>query len=118
VAVLRGGFLAGLLLGPPVFCLISQSSSFDCHTQQITFSRQNFKRFEDFLTTVLTIFPSLYAGFDRVNHSKSIFITTENDHAGETLMLAPFFSLAPQCPQFFHSRIDTGGTLLKTSWRR
>jgi len=38
-------------------------------------------------------------GFDRVNHTKSIFITTENRHAGETFMLAPLlFSLAPQCP--------------------
>ena len=52
-------FLAGSLLGPPVFCLISRSSSFDWHILQITFSQQNFKRFEDFLVTVLTIFTSL-----------------------------------------------------------
>ena len=37
--------------------------------------------------------------FNRVVHSKSIFITTENHHAGETFMLPPLlFSLAPQCP--------------------
>jgi len=35
--------------------------------------------------------------FDRFNHSKSIFITTENYHAGETFMLTLLlFSLAPQ----------------------
>jgi len=35
-----------------------------------------------------------YDGFDRVNPSKSSFITTENHHAGETFMLAPLlFSL-------------------------
>ena len=44
---------------PPFFCLISRSSSFDWHIQQITFSQQNFKRFENFLATVLTIFTSL-----------------------------------------------------------
>ena len=44
---------------PPVCCLISRSSSFNWHIQQITFSQQNFKRFEDFLATVLTIFLSL-----------------------------------------------------------
>jgi len=54
-----------------------------------------------------------------VNHSKSIFITTENHHAGETFMLDPhFFPWPRSAPQFFHSRIATGGTLLKTSWRR
>jgi len=43
-----------------------------------------------------------YVGFDRFNHSKSIFITVENHHAGETLMLAPLlFSLALQCSPFF-----------------
>ena len=52
-------------------------------------------------------------GFDRFNHSKSIFITTENHHAGETFMLSPLlFSLAPQWPpQFFHSRLATGNIL-------
>jgi len=41
--------------------------------------------------------------FDRVNHSKSIFITVDNHHAGETFMLAPLlFSLALQWhPSFF-----------------
>jgi len=51
--------IPGFSAGPPVFCLISRSSSFDWHTQQITFSQQNFKRVEDFLTTVLTILTSL-----------------------------------------------------------
>jgi len=51
--------LAGPCLSPPVLCLISHSSSFDWHLQQITFSQQKFKRFEDFLATVLTIFTSL-----------------------------------------------------------
>jgi len=46
-------------LATPGFCLISRSSSFDWHIQQITFTQQNFKRFEDFLATVLTIFTSL-----------------------------------------------------------
>ena len=47
--------------------------------------------------------------FNRVNHSKSIFIATESHHAGETYMLDPLiFSLAPQwLPQFFQSRIAT-----------
>ena len=67
VAVLRGGlggpwpprFVASPLLDPPVFCLISRSSSFDLHIQQITFSQKKFKRFEDFLAMALTIFTSL-----------------------------------------------------------
>jgi len=61
-----------------------------------------------------------YVGFDRVNHRKSIFITTENHHAGKTFMLAPTFFLGPSVlpSQFFHSRIATGVTQLKTSWRR
>jgi len=43
-----------------------------------------------------------YVGFDRVNHSKSIFITTENHHAGETFMLAPLlFSFVPLWPPNF-----------------
>ena len=42
---------------------------------------------EDFLATVLTIFTSLFM-FDRVNHSKSIVITTESHHSEETFMLA------------------------------
>jgi len=51
------------------------------------------------------MFTSLYVGFDRVNHSKSIFITTENHHAGETFMLDTLlFSLAPQCPPSFFIR--------------
>jgi len=53
-------FLAGPMLAPPVLCLISHSSSFNRHIQQITFSQQNFKPFEDFLATVLAIFTSLY----------------------------------------------------------
>jgi len=44
---------------PPVCCLISRSSSFDGDIQQITFSQQNFKWFEDCLATALTIFTSL-----------------------------------------------------------
>ena len=48
-----------------------------------------------------------YVGFDRVNHSKSIFITAEIHHAGQKFMLAP---LRPSlAPQFFHSKIATGG---------
>jgi len=44
----------------------------------------------------------LNGGFDRFNHSKSIFITTENNHARETSMLAPLrFSLTPQSPLSF-----------------
>jgi len=83
------------LLGPSVFCLIS--NSFDWYIQQITFSQQNFKRFETFLAAVLTIFTSLqYVGFI------SMFITTENHHEGETFMLASLlFSLAPKCPPVF-----------------
>jgi len=59
------------------------------------------------------MFTNPYIGFDRVNHSKSISIITENHHAGETFMLAPLlFSLGPQWPpQFFHSRIATGPIL-------
>jgi len=48
--------------------------------------------------------------FDRVVHSKSIFITTENHHAGETFTLCcpPTFFLGPVVvPQFFDSRIAT-----------
>jgi len=87
---------------PPVLCLISRSSSFDWHTQQITFSQQNFKRFESFWRRFWR-YSQAYAGFDTVNHSKSFFITTGNHHAGETFILAPLlFSLAPQChPSFF-----------------
>jgi len=37
-----------------------------------------------------------------IDQSKSIFITTENHHAGETFMLVPLlFSLAPQCSSVF-----------------
>jgi len=40
--------------------------------------------------------------FDRFSHSKSIFITTESHHAGETFMLALLlFSLAPPWPPSF-----------------
>ena len=41
--------------------------------------------------------------FDRVNHSKSAFITTENRHAGETIILAPYFFPWPCSgrPSFF-----------------
>jgi len=48
-------------------------------------------------------------GFDWVFNSKSIFMTTENHHAGETFMLASLlFTLAWQwSPQFFHFRIAT-----------
>jgi len=43
-----------------------------------------------------------YVGFDRFNHSKSIFITVENHHARATFMLASLlFSLAPQCLSLF-----------------
>jgi len=70
--------------------------------QQITFSQQHF------LNDLKTFWPRFwqysqaYVGFDRVNHSKSIFITTENHHAGETLTLATLlFSLASQWPLSF-----------------
>jgi len=41
--------------------------------------------------------------FDRVNHSTSIFITTENHHAGETFMLPPYLFPWPRrgLPSFF-----------------
>jgi len=54
-------FLAGPAW-PPVLCLIHvQVRLIDIYTiQQITFSQQDFKQFEDFLATVLTIFTSLY----------------------------------------------------------
>jgi len=44
----------------------------------------------------------------------------ENHHARETFMLAPTFLFGPAVPtpQLFHSRIATGVTQLKTSWRR
>jgi len=46
--------------------------------------------------------------FNHSKSSKSIFIKVENHHAGGTCMLAPLlFSMAPQCPRFFHSRIAT-----------
>jgi len=44
-----------------------------------------------------------YVGFDRFNHSKSVFIITENHHVAKTFRLTPIvFSFAPQwLPQFF-----------------
>jgi len=43
-----------------------------------------------------------YVGLDRFDQSKSIFIITENHHAGETFILASLlFFLAPQCPPVF-----------------
>jgi len=73
----------------------------------LTFSQQNFKRFEAFLAKVLTICKA-YVEFDKVGHSKSIFITTENHHAGEAFMLALlFFSWPAVAPQTFNSRIAT-----------
>ena len=43
----------------------------------------------------------------------------ENHQAGETFMLAPTFSLAPQCPsQFFHSKIATGVTQQKNVMKK
>ena len=69
MAILRGGWVGHApqifgwpLLGPPVLRLISRSSSFDWHIQQITFSQQNFKGLEDFLATVPTMFTSLMLG--------------------------------------------------------
>ena len=89
-----------------VFYLISRS--LDWHVQQITFRQKNFKRFEDFRRRFWQ-YSRAYVGFDRVNHSNSIFITTENHHVGEIFTLAPvFFSLAAQCSHFLHSRIATG----------
>jgi len=88
-----------------VFYLISRS--LDWHVQQITFRQKNFKRFEDFRRRFWQ-YSRAYVGFDRVNHSNSIFITTENHHVGEIFTLAPvFFSLAAQCSHFLHSRIAT-----------
>jgi len=93
----KGGGLGGpwppwFLAGP-----LSRSSSFDWHIKQITFNQHNFKRFEDFLTTVLTIFASLL-GLIGLIIANPIVITTENHHAGETFMLAhPTFFLGPAC---------------------
>jgi len=35
-----------------------------------------------------------HVGFDRVNHSKSIFITTENHHTGEKFIFILFYLTA------------------------
>jgi len=51
-------FFVAPLLVPPVLWLIPRSSSFDWHIQQITFSQQNFERFEELLATLRTIFTS------------------------------------------------------------
>jgi len=60
------------------------------------------------MAMVLTIFTSLYVGFDRFYHSKSIFITVKNHHVGETFMLASYFFPWPRSAlYFFHSRIAT-----------
>jgi len=97
------------LLASPVFCLISRSSSFDWHLQQISFRQKILNDLKTFWWR-FWLYSQAYVGFDRFDHSKSIFITTENHHAEETFMLVPLhFSLAPQWPlQFFHSRIADG----------
>ena len=51
-------FFVARLLVPPVLWLIPRSGSFDRHIQQITFSHQNFERFEELLATLRTIFTS------------------------------------------------------------
>ena len=83
-----------------VFYLISRS--LDWHVQQITFRQKNFKRFEDFRRRFWQ-YSRAYVGFDRVNHSNSIFITTENHHVGEIFTLAPvfFFPWPRSAPTFF-----------------
>jgi len=119
VAVLRGGwvghgsprFLAGPPLGLPSFFL-----KFTFKFAWLTYTADNFQP-ANFLTIwrLKTFwrrfwrYSQVFVGFHRFNHSKPVFITMENHHAGETFMLAPdIFSLAPQCPpQFFHSRIAT-----------
>jgi len=54
--------------------------------------------------------------FTRFNYNKSIFITTENHHAGETFMLVPTLFLGSQCPpHFFHSRIATAHGLVASA---
>ena len=78
----------------PILCLISRSNSFDWHIQQITFSQQNFKPFEDFLVTVLTIFTSLCWVWQQISlHYKG------KSPWSETFMLAPYFF--PWSPSFF-----------------
>ena len=84
---------------PPILCLIS--SSFGWHIQQITFSQQILNDLKTFWRRCWR-YSQAYVGFDRLNHSKWIFIATENRHAGETFMLGPvLFSLARQCPSIF-----------------
>jgi len=53
--------------------------------------------------------PRIYRGLAVNVHTKSIFIITENYHAGETFMLAPTFYLGPAVPppRFVYSRIAT-----------
>ena len=71
------------------------------------FQPANFKRFEDLLATFWR-YSQAYVRFDKVNHSQSLFITTENLHAGEIFMLTPyFFPLTRGFPPVFHSRIAT-----------
>ena len=49
-----------------------------------------------------------YVGFDMVNHSKSVYFTTQSQHPGETFMLATILFLAPAVPHpVFYSRIAT-----------
>jgi len=45
--------------------------------------------------------------FDKVNHNKLIFKTTENHHAGSTFMLAPLLFPGPHT---FNCRIATAHT--------
>jgi len=44
--------------------------------------------------------------FDRVNHSKSIFITTENHHAGETYMMLTGLLFFPKFSILFSMKIS------------
>ena len=94
VAVLKRGdagwAISSPLLGPPSFLLNFTSSSFDSHIQQITFTQIILNDLKTFWRRFWQ-YSQAYVEFDRFNHSKSIFITTENHHAGETFMLPPLF---------------------------
>ena len=113
MAVLRGGLGGPWLLPdfwlppclPPVFCLISRSSSFDWHIQQITSASKILNDLKTFWRRFWR-YSQAYVGFNRF--SKSIFITMENHHERETFMLAPLLFPRPRStPHFFHSRIAT-----------
>jgi len=116
VAVLRGSqippdFWLAPCLASSVLFLISCTSLFDWHIQQITFSHQNFKMIWRLSGDGSNDIHMPMLGLIGLIIAKYLHYNAKSPRRRDIYVGSPAFFLGPAVPpQFFHSRIATGCT--------